>query len=117
MGVRNPRADLIVHHGVTDVLDQAAKVIHICGTVQEPGDLASPFQWDEILKDIIEFPSKLCMSDLGYRCWWGMNYRLRIFLLASSLILPSGAGELSESASCSTRGIKASMVWRQAIVC
>jgi len=66
--VRNLRTDLIVHHSVTDVLDQAAKFIHICGAVEKPCDLASPFQWDEVLKDIIEFPNKLCMSGLEYWC-------------------------------------------------
>jgi len=65
MGVRDLRTDLIVHHGVADVLGQAAKFIHVCGAVEEPCDLASLFQWDEDLEDIVEFPSKLCTSGWG----------------------------------------------------
>ena len=60
MEARKIGTDLIVHHGVTDVLDQVAKLIHICGAIEEPCGLALPFQRDEILKDIIEFPGKLC---------------------------------------------------------
>ena len=55
--------NLIIHHGVTDVLDQAAELIRIIGTVQEPRDLASLFQWDKVLKNIIQFPSRSCTSD------------------------------------------------------
>ena len=57
---RDLRTNLIIHHGITDVLGQAAKLIRILGAVQEPRDLALLFQWSEVLKDIIEFPSKLC---------------------------------------------------------
>ena len=60
---RNLWTDLIVHHGVTDVLDQAAKFIYVCGAVQKTRDLASPFQRDEVFEDIIEFPGKLSTSD------------------------------------------------------
>ena len=33
LGARNLRTNLIIHHGVTDVLDQATKLIHITGAV------------------------------------------------------------------------------------
>ena len=55
--------DLIVHHGVTDVLNQAVKFTHILGAVQEPCDLSPPFQWDEVLENVIQFPGKLYVSD------------------------------------------------------
>ena len=50
------RANLIVHHGIADILGQVTKLIHIIGAVQEPRDLASLFQWDELSKNIIQFP-------------------------------------------------------------
>jgi len=40
------------------MLDQATKLINISGAVHEPRGLASVFQWDEILKNIIQFPDK-----------------------------------------------------------
>ena len=56
MGDRNPRANLVIHHGVADILGQTAELVHILGGVQEPCDLASLCQRDEVLKDIIQFP-------------------------------------------------------------
>ena len=50
------RVNLIVHHGIADILGQVIKLIHIIGAVQEPCDLASLFQWDELLENIIQFP-------------------------------------------------------------
>jgi ABC-type glutathione transport system ATPase component len=57
------RANLIIHHGVADVLHHAAKLIHILGTVQEPCDRASLCQRGEVLEDILQFPSKPRTSD------------------------------------------------------
>ena len=57
------RTNLIIHHGIADILDQAGKLIHIGGAVQEPCDLASLLQWDEVLKNIVQFPGKFCTSD------------------------------------------------------
>ena len=57
------RANLIFHHGVTDIVDQAVKLPHILCAVQEPCDLASLFQWDEVLEDIVQFPIKSRTSD------------------------------------------------------
>ena len=37
------KTNLIINHGITDVLDQTAELIHILGAVQEPRDLASLF--------------------------------------------------------------------------
>ena len=116
MGAKNLRTNLIIHHGVTDVLNQAANFIDIFSAVQEPCNLASAFQWDEVLKDIVKFPVEVCTLD-WVLAWGRMGYRLRVFLLHSSLISPSGTGKLSDSASRSTRGINASIVWRHAIVC
>jgi len=63
MEARTRRTNLIFHHGVTDIVDQAVKLAHILCAVQEPCDLASLFQWDEVLKDIIQFPIKSHVSD------------------------------------------------------
>jgi hypothetical protein len=63
MGVRVSRTNLIIHHGVADIFDHAAKPIHILGAVQEPCDFASLCQWDEVFKDILQFPSKSWASD------------------------------------------------------
>jgi len=57
-----PRTNLVVHHGVTDILDQAAKFVHVLGAVQEPCDFASLCKWVDILKNIVQFPSKLHTS-------------------------------------------------------
>jgi len=57
------RTNLVVHHGVTDILDQATKFVHILGAVQEPCDFASLCKWVDVLKNIVQFPSKLHTSD------------------------------------------------------
>jgi hypothetical protein len=41
------RTDLIIHHGVADILDQAAEPIYILGAVQKPRDLPPFSQWGE----------------------------------------------------------------------
>ena len=68
MGARNPRTNLIVHHGIADIFDQAAEFIHILGAIQETCDLASLCQRDKVLKDIVEFPGRVHVRlsiDLG----------------------------------------------------
>ena len=55
-GVSVLRTNLIVHHGVADILSQATKLIHIISAVKEPCNLASLFQWDELSENIIQFP-------------------------------------------------------------
>ena len=49
------RTNLIVHHGVANILRQVSKHTHIIGTIQEPRDLAPLFKWDEVPEDIIQF--------------------------------------------------------------
>ena len=56
--MRNLGANLIVHHGIADVLDQAAELVHIPGAIEEPRKLPSLFQWQELLKNAFQFPSK-----------------------------------------------------------
>ena len=96
--------NLVIHHGVTDILDQVAKLIHILGAVQELCDLASLCKWGEGLDNTIQFPGNACTSDISLtsEC---VGYRLRISLLSSSLTSPSGTGALSECGNPSTRGI------------
>lgn len=55
--------NIVAHHGIMDVLDHAAELVYIPGTIQEPRDLASVFQWDEFLKNVFQFPSKCRTSD------------------------------------------------------
>ena len=57
------RTNLIVHHGVANILRQVSKRIHIIGAIQEPRDLASLFKWDEVLENIIQFTNKSHTSD------------------------------------------------------
>ena len=57
-GAGNPRTNLIIHHGVANILDKAAKFIRILGAIQELRDLASLFHASEVPKDIVKFPSK-----------------------------------------------------------
>jgi len=58
LGANTMKANLIVHHGVADILNQAAKRIHILGALQETSDLASLCHRGEVLKDFIQFSSK-----------------------------------------------------------
>jgi len=59
VGVGTPTTNLVIHHGIADILDQASKLIHIIGAVQEPCNFASLLQWDEVLKNVVQFASKL----------------------------------------------------------
>ena len=52
------KTNLIFHHSITNILDHTAEFIDILGAVQEPRDLASSFQRDEVLKNSIELPVK-----------------------------------------------------------
>ena len=61
-GAKTSRTNLIVHHGVTDILGQAAKLIDVLGAIQEPRDLASLCQWDEFSENLIELPNRPCVS-------------------------------------------------------
>lgn len=58
LGASTSRTNLIIYHGVTNILGEAAELFHVFGTVQEPCDLASLFQWGKLLKNIIQFSSK-----------------------------------------------------------
>ena len=53
VGASTLRADLMVHHGVADILSQVTKLIHIFNAIQESRDLASLFQRDEVSENII----------------------------------------------------------------
>ena len=50
--------NLIIHHGIVDILNQASKLVYILSAVQELGNFASLFQWGEGSKDIIQFPNR-----------------------------------------------------------
>jgi len=56
----------MIHHGVADILDQAAKLIHVLDAFQEPCDLASLCQWGKVSEDIFQFPSKSRTTDLPH---------------------------------------------------
>jgi hypothetical protein len=58
VGATTQRTNLIVHHGIADILNHSAKPIHILGAVQEPCDLASLRQWGEVSENAIQFPSR-----------------------------------------------------------
>ena len=76
---RNLGANLIVHHRIAEVFDQAAEFVHIPGTIQEPRDLASLFQRDELLKNLFQFPSKWRTS-VQVSTVQRVGYLLRTFL-------------------------------------
>ena len=63
VGASALRTDLIVQHSVADILGQVTKLIHISSTIQEPCDLASLFQRDEVPENPIQVPTKSCASD------------------------------------------------------
>ena len=54
--------NLILHHGVTDIFNHAAKLLHILCVVEEPCDLASLCQRHEVLKNIIQLAIKKRIS-------------------------------------------------------
>jgi hypothetical protein len=51
VGATAMRTDLIIHHGIADILDQATEPIYILGAVQEPRNLSPLHQWGEIPKN------------------------------------------------------------------
>ena len=55
--------NLVIHHGVTDIVSQAAKLLHILSTVQELCDPSLLLQWDELLKNIIQSPNGWLVLD------------------------------------------------------
>jgi hypothetical protein len=57
------RTNLIFHHGVADVLDQAAKRIRILRVVQETCEVALLLQWRDVLKNDIQLPIEARASD------------------------------------------------------
>jgi hypothetical protein len=57
------RTNLIFHHGVADVLDQATKRIRILRVVQETCDFALLLQWRDVLKNDIQLPIEARESD------------------------------------------------------
>ena len=63
VGASALRTDLIICHSITDILGQTTKLIHILSAIQEPRDLASLFQRNEVPENPIQVPTKLCASD------------------------------------------------------
>ena len=57
-GVSALRTKMIIHHGITDIISQATKLLHILSTVQELCDLPTLFQWNELLMNLIQCPSR-----------------------------------------------------------
>ena len=51
--------NLIIHHGIADILGHPGELIYVLSAVQEPCDLASLLQRNEVSENIIQFPSKL----------------------------------------------------------
>jgi len=84
VGESTMKANLIIHHGVADIVNQAAKFIHIFNALQETHKCALLCHRAEVLKNVIQFSRKLYMSDrpsILERC----IYRSRSILLSSSL--------------------------------
>jgi hypothetical protein len=63
VGAGTLRTNLVIHHRVADILDQAAKPVHVLSAVQESCDPPPLFQRDEVLEDLIQFPSDPRTSD------------------------------------------------------
>jgi len=49
------RTNLVLYHGITDVLNHPAELIHILGALQELYNLALLCQWHEVFEDVVEF--------------------------------------------------------------
>ena len=48
--------NLILNHGISDVLNHTSKLIHVFSIFQEPGHRASLCQCGEVFQDNIQFP-------------------------------------------------------------
>ena len=54
--VRTLKTNLILHHGISDILNKATEFFHILSIFQELCDCALLCQWGKGLEDMIQFP-------------------------------------------------------------
>jgi hypothetical protein len=78
VGVRIQRTNLILDHGVADVVDQATKLLRILDVVEETLDLALLCQWLEFSGNVFSF-LMIHVCQTGSRYWRVQAYRSRIF--------------------------------------
>jgi len=52
-----PITNLIVHHSITDIINQTPKFIGILDIVKESLNIPLLHQWIEFLEDVFQFPS------------------------------------------------------------
>ena len=72
VSVRTLRTNLILHHGISDILNQATKLLHVLSIFQELRDHALLCQWGKGFENIIQFPDDFNLSNQPHRPWpWG----------------------------------------------
>ena len=54
--------NLIIHHGIADILDQTAEFVRILGVAQKTFHFYLLFEWLEFSEDVFQFPNGLYMS-------------------------------------------------------
>ena len=57
--MKAPRTNLIIHHGIADILGHPGELIYVIGAIQELCNLASLLQRDQVSENIVQFPRKL----------------------------------------------------------
>ena len=63
VGVRSHRTNLILDHGVANVVNQATELIRILGVVEETLELALDSKWLEFSGDFFQFANDPCSSE------------------------------------------------------
>jgi len=54
---------LILHHCITNIFNQATKLIRILNIVEEALNIPLLYQLLELLEDVSQFPNSPCLSD------------------------------------------------------
>ena len=58
VGARALTTNLVLHHGITNIFDNAAELFHILSAVEESCDLPSLCQRQKVIEDDIQFAVK-----------------------------------------------------------
>ena len=112
---RRPCTNLIIHHGVTNIVGQTGQCLRILNVVEKTRDFSAFCQRFQVSEGLFQFPRNCASGSILTSI--KADYFMSFCLLFISLTSPSGAGVPSDSARPSTRGTKDSIDSRFAIAC